>query len=133
MKKKDQEDLKRLKEEDRREKEKSARNSAFEEQVALKTRHREASKQSYSLENEVTALTILFKFVTKKSGYPALTDEEWEKLKKPMAILHMNRVFAYCPFPQDGISYGNCNYYDTCDRDRCNADTCSNGYPSRGY
>lgn len=133
MKKKDQEKLKKLKEEERREISTRERNEKFEELVGHRTRRREASNQSYALENEITALSIVLKFISKKMGYPELTDDEWEVLKKPMAILRMNRVFAYCPFPQDGESCGNCNYYDTCTENRCNADTCSNGFPHRGY
>ena len=110
-----------------------AREDAFDEKVSIMTSHRDASSTAAELENRVTALSIMFKFMIKKFGAPELTDEEWDTLMKPMSVLHMNRVFANCPFPQDGTSCGNCNYYETCTEKRCRADVCSNGYPGRGY
>ena len=39
--------------------------------------------------------------------------------------LHMNRAFAYCPFP------GDCNNYARCMELHCNADELNNGYAFR--
>jgi hypothetical protein len=106
------------------------RRYAFRERVFAETSHRMVSRGAEELEEKYVAQKTLLKFLMKERGVPELGDEQWERLMDVMGTLHMNRMFGYCPFP--GTELGGCNYYKTCKKPGgCNADVCTNGYPSR--
>jgi hypothetical protein len=88
------------------------------------------SSEVKNLEDICTAYGKLF-FIIKKElqdrKFDEFDDSTFLSKIEIFRTLKINKMFAYCPFPED------CSYYEKCTERYCGADICDNGYARKGY
>jgi hypothetical protein len=89
---------------------------------------RSLSSQVKDLEDICTAYGKLFSIIRKEISrdFDGFNDSVFLSKIEIFKTLKINKMFSYCPFPED------CSYYEYCTERNCGADICDNGFPRKG-